>query len=78
METNNATDVLVGMGLAEPNVEKKVLAACEARMTEQGLDGVNLTFGGDDQVIVRQDDTVESLKKKLDVIHGQGDSLKPA
>ena len=36
------------------------------------MDCVHLFFGSFDEVMVEKDDTVESLKAKLDRAHGQG------
>lgn len=63
---------LVGLNLSESNVEEKILAACRARLAEASTDCVHLFFGGFDEVMVEKDDTVESLKAKLDRARGQG------
>jgi len=68
----NLLGSLVGLNLSDANVEEKVLAACRVRLAEPGTDCVHLFFGGFDEVIVEKDDTVESLKAKLDRARGQG------
>ncbi|MGB6481959.1 MAG: hypothetical protein WBE86_00575 [Candidatus Acidiferrales bacterium] len=62
----------VGLNLSDPNVGEKVLAACRVRLAEPGMDCVHLFFGSFDEVMVEKDDTVESLKAKMDRAHGQG------
>lgn len=79
MDINNPTDVLVGMNLSEPHVEEKILAACQVRLAaEPNLDCVHLFLGGDDEVVVQRQETVASLKTKLDVIRGESRNIKPA
>lgn len=68
----NLLGSLVGLNLSGPHVEEKVLAACRVRLAEAGTDCVHLFFGGFDEVMVEKDDTVESLKAKLDRARGQG------
>jgi len=72
MAGTNLLGSLVGLNLSDANVEEKVLAACRVRLAEPGTDCVHLFFGGFDEVMVEKDDTVESLKAKLDRARGQG------
>jgi len=65
-------DAIVGLKLSEPKIEEKVLAACRTRLAEPGTDCVHLFFGDDDEVMVEKDETVASLKEKLDRVRGQG------
>ncbi len=72
MAGTNLLGSLVGLNLSDPHVEEKVLAACRVRLAELGTDCVHLFFGGFDEGMVENDDTVESLKAKLDRARGQG------
>jgi hypothetical protein len=75
LEDVNILDELTGLSLSRPNVEQLVLGKCKAKLAEEpNLGCIHLLFGGDNVVIVNKDETVESLKRKLDEIRGQGNS----
>jgi len=68
----NLVDELTGLDIFGPNVEEKVLYACQVRLSENPrVDCLHLFFGGDDEVTVERNDTIVSLKKKLDKIRGK-------
>jgi len=68
-------DSLAGMSLSDPRVEEKVLRICQSKLADQpALDCVHLLFGGDEEVMVERNETVASLKAKLDKIRGEGRS----
>lgn len=70
--THNVLDDLVGLKLSDPKIEEIVLATCRIRLAELGVDCVHLLFGGDEEVMIERDETVASLKRKLEAIRGQG------
>jgi hypothetical protein len=66
---------LEALSLASRNVEKKILNTCALyRRKAEGADSVALLFddGGHVKVVVNIDETIESLKAKLNVMRGQG------
>lgn len=73
MDTQNRQelDSLAGLSLDAPNVEEKILAACLAALAEPGMDCIHLFLPGDEEVRVEKDETVQSLKEKLDEFRGQ-------
>jgi len=68
----NEVDELAGLDIFGLNVEERILHACRVKLSQNSsLDCLHLFFGGDNEVIVERNDTVASLKAKLDKIRSK-------
>ena len=65
-------DALVGLNLFVPNVEEWILAVCRKRLSEPATDCIRLFFGEGDEVMVKKDETLASLKEALDKMRRLG------